>query len=220
MKNIILLAVQGAGKGTVAKALEEKYNYVHISTGDILRERTLIQDELGLKIKEHIDNGMLVSDDIIFEAIEYRITQDDCKNGYILDGIPRTLDQAKKYDELLTKLNIDIGIVINMTIPDEVLVERVTSRRSCKQCGRIYNITFPALMPKVAGICDDCNIELIFREDDSNEEAIKRRITTYHENAELIINFYEKKGILYNVDSTFSKNAIEEIEKLLKELHD
>lgn len=220
MKNIILLAVQGAGKGTVAKALEEKYNYVHISTGDILRERTLIGDDLGLKIKEHIDNGMLVSDDIIFEAIEYRITKDDCKNGYILDGIPRTLEQAKKYDELLAKLNMDIGLVINMTIPDDVLVERVTSRRSCKQCGRIYNTTFPALMPKVAGICDDCNIELIFREDDSNEEAIKRRITTYHENAELIINFYEEKGILYNVDSTFSKNAIAEIEELLKELHD
>lgn len=216
MKNIILLAVQGAGKGTVAKALEEKYNYVHISTGDILRERTLVGDELALEIKNLIDNGILVSDDIIFKAIEYRITQDDCKNGYILDGIPRTLEQAKKYDELLAKLNIDIGFVINMTIPDEVLVERVTSRRSCKQCGRIYNTTFPALMPKVTGICDDCNIELIFREDDSNEEAVRRRISTYHQHAESIINYYKERGTLYNVDSTFSKNAILEIEKLIK----
>lgn len=217
MKNIILLAVQGAGKGTVAKALKERYNYAHISTGDILRERTLVGDELALKIKDLIDNGKLVSDDIIFEAIEYRITQDDCKNGYILDGIPRTLEQARKYDELLLKLNIDIGLVINMTIPDEVLIERITSRRICNKCGRIYNIDFKDLMPKVAGKCDDCNIDLVTREDDSNEEAIKRRITTYHENAESIINYYKEKGYLYNIDSTFSKNAIIEIEKLIKE---
>jgi adenylate kinases len=215
MKSLILLAVQGAGKGTVAKALEEKYNYAHISTGDILRERTLVKDELGSKIKELIDNGELVSDDIIFEAVEYRITQPDCENGYILDGIPRTLLQAEKYDELLRKLNKDAGLVINMTVPDEVLIERITSRRICKECGKIYNINFAEMKPKIDGKCDDCDSELIFRDDDSNEEAISRRISTYHKNAEAIINFYKEKGILYNVDSTETKYAIQEVEKII-----
>jgi adenylate kinase len=118
MKNIIFLAVQGAGKGTFAKKLKEKYGYAHISTGDILRERSSVDDELGNKIKELIDNGIFVPNDIIYEAIEYRITQPDCENGYILDGFPRNLEQAEGYDKLLEKLGKDLGVVINLTIPE------------------------------------------------------------------------------------------------------
>ena len=217
MKNIILLAVQGAGKGTVAKRLRDKYNYVHISTGDMLRERTLVGDELGLKIKDFIDGGILVSDDIIFEVIEQRITQSDCDNGYILDGIPRTLQQAKKYDELLEKIGKDIGVVINMVISDEELIERLTSRRNCNKCGKIYNLSFPDMMPVVEGKCNDCDGDLIFRDDDSSEETISRRIKIYHENAEGILNYYREKGVLYNVDATTSKQATIEAEKILDE---
>lgn len=217
MKNIILLAVQGAGKGTVAKRLRDKYNYVHISTGDMLRERTAVEDELGLKIKELINSGNLVSDDTIFEVVEQRITQSDCDNGYILDGIPRTLEQAKKYDELLDRLGKDIGIVINMVISDEELIERLTSRRNCSKCGKIYNLSFPDMMPLVDGKCNDCDGDLVFREDDSNEEAISRRIKTYHENSAGILNYYREKGILYNVDATTSKQATIEAEKILDE---
>ena len=121
MKNIIFLAVQGAGKGTFAKKLKEKYGYAHISTGDILRERATVEDELGKKIKDLIDNGIFVPNDIIYEAIEYRITQPDCENGYILDGFPRNLEQAEGYDKLLEKLNKDLGVVINITIDNELL---------------------------------------------------------------------------------------------------
>ena len=141
MKNIIFLAVQGAGKGTFAKLLKSKYNYAHISTGDILRERATVGDELGNKIKELIDNGIFVPNDIIYEAIEYRITQDDCKNGFILDGFTRNLEQAEGYDKILEKLGIDLGVVINLTIPEEILRNRILGRRTCKDCGSIYNIT-------------------------------------------------------------------------------
>lgn len=136
--NVIFLAVQGAGKGTFAKMLQDKYDYAHISTGDILRERAMVDDELGKKIKDMIDNGIFVPNDIIYEAIEYKITQPECEKGYILDGFPRNLEQAKGYDELLKKLGKDLGVVINLTIPEELLKKRIIGRRICKNCGDIY----------------------------------------------------------------------------------
>ena len=140
MKNIIFLAVQGAGKGTFAKKLKEKYGYAHISTGDILRERAAVGDELGNQIKNMIDNGIFVPNDIIYEAIEYKITQPDCEKGYILDGFPRNIEQAEGYDKILEKLGKELGVVVNLTIPNELLKQRIIGRRICKDCGAIYNI--------------------------------------------------------------------------------
>ena len=215
MKNIIFLAVQGAGKGTYAKKLKEKYGYAHISTGDILRERAAVDDELGNKIKNLIDNGIFVPNDIIYEAIEYRITQPDCENGYILDGFPRNIEQAEGYEKLLKKLNRDLGVVINLTIDTELLKERIIGRRICKKCNAIYNIYNEEFKPKVEGICDKCGSELYQRADD-NEESMNTRINTYFEVTAPVIEYYNKKGVLKTVDSGQStEDTFKEIEKIL-----
>lgn len=205
--NVIFLAVQGAGKGTFAKMLQDKYDYAHISTGDILRERAMVDDELGKKIKDMIDNGIFVPNDIIYEAIEYKITQPECEKGYILDGFPRNLEQAKGYDELLKKLGKDLGVVINLTIPEELLKKRIIGRRICKNCGDIYNIYFEDFMPKVEGVCDKCGGELYQRNDD-NEESMNTRIKTYHEVTEPIIDYYKEKGVLKTIDSSQGNDIV------------
>jgi adenylate kinase len=216
MKNIIFLAVQGAGKGTFAKMLKEKYGYAHISTGDILRERASVDDELGHEIKNMIDNGIFVPNDIIFEAIEYKITQPDCENGYILDGFPRNLEQAKGYSDLLNKLNKDLGVVINLTIPEDLLKQRIIGRRLCKECGAIYNIYNPEFQPKQEGICDKCGGELYQRADD-NEESMNTRVKTYYEVTEPIIDYYKKQGVLKSVDSSRTpEETFKDIEEILK----
>lgn len=205
--NVIFLAVQGAGKGTFAKMLQDKYDYAHISTGDILRERAMVDDELGKKIKDMIDNGIFVPNDIIYEAIEYKITQPECEKGYILDGFPRNLEQAKGYDELLKKLGKDLGVVINLTIPEELLKKRIIGRRICKNCGDIYNIYFEDFMPKVEGVCDKCGGELYQRNDD-NEESMNTRIKTYYEVTEPIIDYYKEKGVLKTIDSSQGNDIV------------
>jgi len=205
--NVIFLAVQGAGKGTFAKMLQDKYDYAHISTGDILRERAMVDDELGKKIKDMIDNGIFVPNDIIYEAIEYKITQPECEKGYILDGFPRNLEQAKGYDKLLKKLGKDLGVVINLTIPEELLKKRIIGRRICKNCGDIYNIYFEDFMPKVEGVCDKCGGELYQRNDD-NEESMNTRIKTYYEVTEPIIDYYKEKGVLKTIDSSQGNDIV------------
>ena len=215
MKNVIFLAVQGAGKGTFAKKLQEKYGYAHISTGDILRERSAVGDELGNKIKNMIDNGIFVPNEVIFEAIEYKITQPECEKGYILDGFPRNLEQAEGYDKILEKLGKDLGVVINLTIPDELLKQRIIGRRICKECGAIYNVYNPDFMPKVEGICDKCGGELYQRADD-NEESMNTRVKTYYEVTEPIIDYYKEKGVLSTVDSSQDVDDVfKEIENIL-----
>lgn len=219
MRNLILLAVQGAGKGTLAKALKEKYGYAHISMGDILRERASVGDELGNKIKDMIDNGIFVPNDIIYQAVEYKINQPECDNGYILDGFPRNLEQAEGYDEILSKLGKDIGIVINLTIPNELLKQRIIGRRMCKDCGAIYNIYSDTMKPQKEGICDKCNGQLYQRADD-NEEAMKTRVETYFKVTEPVIDYYKQKGIIYEIDSTDKNKTLKDIEDLLKSLGD
>ena len=215
MKNIIFLAVQGAGKGTFAKKLQEKYGYAHISTGDILRERSAVGDELGNKIKNMIDNGQFVPDDIIFEAVEYKLTQPECEKGYILDGFPRNLEQAKGYDKILEKVGKDLGVVINLTIPNELLKQRIIGRRMCKECGAIYNIYNDDFKPKVEGVCDKCGGELYQRADD-NEESMNTRVKTYFEVTEPIIDYYKEKGVLKTVDSSKEVDEVfKEIENIL-----
>ena len=214
MKNIVLLAVQGAGKGTLAKELCRKYGYTHISTGDLLREKSKENDELGLQIKNLIDNGKFVSDDIILESIKDKITSSECKNGYILDGYPRNLEQAKAYDELLKELNMDIGVVINLTIPQEALYKRITGRRMCKDCGAIYNIYNEQMKPKHDNICDKCNGELYQRADD-NEESMKVRIDTYYKVTAPLVDYYKEKNNLYEVDSMDFDKTVESVERII-----
>lgn len=216
MKNIIFLAVQGAGKGTCAKQLKEKYGYAHISTGDILRERASVNDELGAKIKNLIDNGLFVPNDIIYQAIEYKINQPECQNGYILDGFPRNIEQAKGYDEILKKTGKKLGVVINLTIPEELLKNRIIGRRTCKNCGAIYNIYDEKQKPQKEGICDKCGSELIQRADD-NEESMKTRINTYFEVTAPVIEYYKEKGVLKIVDSSHSaEETLKNVEKILE----
>ncbi|MDO4963320.1 MAG: nucleoside monophosphate kinase [bacterium] len=219
MKNLILLAVQGAGKGTLAKSLIDKFGYAHISTGDLLRERSSIDDDLGREIKNLIDNGIFAPNDIIFKAIEDKITKEECKNGYILDGFPRNIEQAKGYDEILKKLNKDIGIVLNLTIPEDLLIKRITGRRMCKDCGAIYNIYSddPNLLPEKDNVCNKCNGELYQRADD-NEEAMKTRVNTYYKVTAPLIDYYKEKGILYEIDSTEAPKTLAQVEELLKKL--
>ncbi len=214
MKNIILVAVQGAGKGTLAKALKEKYGYAHISIGDVLRERAAVNDELGSQIKNMIDNGIFVPNDIIYEAIECKITSKECENGYILDGFPRNVEQAEGYDKILAKLGKDVGIVINLTIPEDLLRERILGRRLCKKCGAIYNVNNPQMSPKVEGICDKCGGEL-YQRDDDNEEAMKTRVETYFKVTAPVLDYYRKKNILYEVQSIEAEQALSDVEKLL-----
>ena len=220
MRNLILLAVQGAGKGTLAKKLKEKYGYAHISTGDILREKVASGDELGKEIKEIMNRGELVSDEIIFKALGQKLTSDDCKNGFIMDGCPRNLEQAKLYDEMVEKLGIDGGVAINMTIDNDLLLQRMTGRRMCKSCGAIYNIYNEKLKPKKEGICDNCGGELYQRDDDSDEETIKTRVDTYYKVTAPVIDYYREKGKLYEVDSTEAEKTLEDVEKILKDLGD
>lgn len=216
MKNIIFIAPPAAGKGTQAKLVGEAYNIPHISTGDLLREEIAKGSELGKSIKKDIDAGNLVTDEVITTLLKNRITSSDCKNGYILDGYPRNIEQAKIYEELLTKLNKDLGVVIFLDIPRQVALDRVLSRIVCPSCGTSFNLVEEALRPKKEGICDKCGSDLKVRSDD-NSETFANRFDTYLNKTQSLIDYYKEKGVLKTVEipadstalSTFSK--IEEI---------
>ncbi len=212
MKNIILIAAPAAGKGTLSDLLVKKYDYLHISTGDLLREVSKETTELGQKIAKMLKNGELVTDEIVFELLENKLCQVD--KPYILDGFPRTLNQAYKYDELIQKLNKDLGIVVVLNCDYEILKKRIVGRYLCKDCGSIYNTLTGVNTPKQEGICDNCGGELYKRSDD-NEESFKTRYETYLEKTKPLIDFYEKKGNLYYIDSQTTDTMLKEIEDLL-----
>ena len=212
MKNIILIAAPAAGKGTLSDLLVKKYDYLHISTGDLLREVSKENTELGQKIAKMLQNGELVTDEIVFELLENKLCQVD--KPYILDGFPRTLNQAYKYDELIQKLNKDLGIVVVLNCDYEILKKRIVGRYLCKDCGSIYNTLTGVNTPKQEGICDNCGGELYKRSDD-NEESFKTRYETYLEKTKPLIDFYEKKGNLYYINSQTTDTMLKEIEDLL-----
>ena len=212
MKNIILIAAPAAGKGTLSDLLVKKYDYIHISTGDLLREVSKETTELGQKITKMLKNGELVTDEIVFELLENKLRQVD--KPYILDGFPRTLNQAYKYDELIQKLNKDLGIVVVLNCDYEILKKRIVGRYLCKDCGSIYNTLTGVNTPKQEGICDNCGGDLYKRSDD-NEESFKTRYETYLEKTKPLIDFYEKKGNLYYIDSQTTDTMLKEIEDLL-----
>lgn len=217
MKNLILLAAPGAGKGTLSKRLQEKYGYAHISTGDLLREKAAKGDELGNKIKAMQEAGQLVTSEIVYAALEDKLKSSECANGYILDGFPRNLEQAVEYEKILERIGKEIGIVISIEVPREVLVERITGRRSCKDCGAIFNIFNPVMTPKKEGVCDKCGGELLHRSDDT-VETLDARYDTYLKNTEPLIDYYSGKGILYKLDGVDSMVTYNGAVSILDEL--
>ncbi len=212
--NIILLAPPAAGKGTEAQILTKEYSIPQISTGDLLRGATEKGDALSNEIKSIMEQGKLVSDEIIIELIKNRINEDDCKNGYILDGFPRTINQAEKYDEMLEEINNKIDYVFAIDIDKSIASSRISGRRTCPNCNRIYNINSDKLKPKCENLCDDCNIELKHRKDD-NAETYEKRYNSYLEETAPLIKYYEKKNILYhingNVDMSNTHKQIKDI---------
>ena len=216
MKNIIFLAPPAAGKGTLSEMLVEKYGYGHISTGDLLREEIKNKTEIGMQAESLMKEGKFVSDDVIIELISNRITKSDCENGYILDGFPRTLNQAEKYDELLNKLNKELGVVIYINIDKNMAMKRACSRITCPKCGKIYNKYSNEMKPKQDGICDDCGVSLTQRSDDSEETFVKR-FDEYVNKTMPLYDYYKNKGVLEVVNAHESKyETFEEAVKIIE----
>ncbi|MCR5177387.1 MAG: adenylate kinase [Lachnospiraceae bacterium] len=196
---IIMLGAPGAGKGTQAKMIADKYSLPHVSTGDIFRANLKEGTELGKKAKEYMDKGALVPDELTVEILLDRVAKDDCKNGYVLDGFPRTIPQAEVLDSELKKLGDAVDLAIDVEVPDENIVRRMSGRRACLKCGATYHVEY--IPPKKEGICDDCGEPLVQRDDDK-EETVKKRLSVYHEQTQPLIDYYTKKGILKTVDGT------------------
>ena len=196
---IIMLGAPGAGKGTQAKMIAAEYGLPHISTGDIFRANIKEGTELGKEAKTYMDAGQLVPDELTVKILLDRVAKDDCKNGYVLDGFPRTIPQAKVLDEALTKLGEKIDFAIDVDVPDENIVRRMGGRRACVTCGATYHIEH--VPPKAEGICDTCGSELILRDDDK-PETVSNRLKVYHDQTQPLIDFYTEKGVLKSVDGT------------------
>ncbi|MDO4189549.1 MAG: adenylate kinase [Lachnospiraceae bacterium] len=202
---IIMLGAPGAGKGTQAKQIAAKYNIPHVSTGDIFRANIKEGTALGMEAKSYMDKGQLVPDELTVKILLDRVAKDDCKNGYVLDGFPRTIPQAEVLDEAVTKLSEKIDYAINVDVPDENIIRRMSGRRACVKCGATYHIV--NVPPKKEGICDACGEALIVRDDDK-EETVKARLATYHEQTQPLIDYYSAKGILKEVDGTKDMNDV------------
>lgn len=196
---IIMLGAPGAGKGTQAKMIAEKYSIPHVSTGDIFRANIKNGTELGKEAKKYMDQGQLVPDELTVKILLDRVAKEDCKNGYVLDGFPRTIPQAEVLDEALAKLGETVDYAIDVDVPDENIIKRMGGRRACVTCGATYHIEH--VPPKKEGICDKCGSELILRDDDK-PETVKERLNVYHAQTQPLIEFYTKKGILKTVDGT------------------
>ncbi len=196
---IIMLGAPGAGKGTQAKKIAEKYSIPHISTGDIFRANIKNGTELGMKAKTYMDQGLLVPDELVVDLVVDRLGQDDCVKGCVLDGFPRTIPQAEALDAALTKVGQSVDYAINVEVPDENIVNRMSGRRACVNCGATYHIVYAPT--KVENVCDTCQGELILRDDDK-PETVQKRLNVYHEQTQPLIDYYTKKNILVEVDGT------------------
>jgi len=195
----MVFGAPGAGKGTQAKFLVEKYGIPQISTGDMLRAAIVEKTAMGLEAKAYMDAGELVPDSTIIGIIEERLAKEDCQKGFILDGFPRTLTQAEALDELLKKQDKKIDKVLSFEVPDELIIKRIAGRRVCPKCGASYHIEFNP--PKVEGICDVCGSKLIIRKDD-NEDTIKNRLSNYYSQTAPLVDFYKNKGVFVQIDGS------------------
>ncbi len=202
---LVFLGAPGAGKGTQAKKLVEKYDIPQISTGDLLRAAVAAGSALGKEAKSCMDKGELVPDKVVLGMVEERLKQDDCKKGYILDGFPRNTSQAEALDKMLSSLNMQLDAAVSVDVPFEDLMKRLTGRRTCKSCGQMYNIYFKSSQKE--GVCDKCGGEL-FQRDDDKEETIKKRLDVYNAQTAPLFDYYKNKGILKSVAGTGSIDDI------------
>ncbi len=202
---IIMLGAPGAGKGTQAKKISAKYSIPHISTGDIFRANIAGGTELGRKAKEYMDQGLLVPDEVTIGMLLDRIHEADCANGYVLDGFPRTIPQAESLTKALEAENTSIDYAIDVDVPDEAIISRMSGRRACLKCGATYHVVFAA--PKQEGICDNCGSALVLRDDDK-PETVKKRLTVYHDQTQPLIEYYKGKGVLRAVDGTLPLDEV------------
>ena len=196
---IIMLGAPGAGKGTQAERICAKYSIPHISTGDIFRANIKNNTELGQKAKSYMDQGLLVPDELVVDLVVDRVKADDCRNGYVLDGFPRTIPQAEALDKALAANGEKVDYAINVEVPDENIINRMSGRRACLSCGATYHIVH--IPTKVEGICDKSGAELVLRDDDK-PETVKKRLDVYHEQTQPLIDYYTDKGVLNEVDGT------------------
>lgn len=210
---IIMLGAPGAGKGTQAKMIADKYSIPHISTGDIFRANIKEGTELGQKAKEYMDQGLLVPDELVVNLVVDRLTWEDAKNGYVLDGFPRTIPQAQALTDALAKKGEKVDYAINIDVPDQNIIDRMGGRRACVSCGATYHIV--NIPPKKEGICDVCGAELILRDDDK-PETVAKRLDVYHEQTQPLIDYYQAEGVLKDVDGTVDmKDVFESIVQVL-----
>ncbi len=193
----ILLGPPGAGKGTQAETIVNEFKIPHVSTGDMFRKNIKEETELGKKVKEYLDKGALVPDELTIEIVKDRLLQDDCKNGFLLDGFPRTIEQANALDKVLGDMGQKLDYVVNIQVDSKLLVDRAVGRRICKDCGQTYHIIYNK--PAKEGICDKCGGELYQRKDDT-EETVANRINVYQEQTKPLIEYYTKKGIILNIN--------------------
>lgn len=196
---IIMLGAPGAGKGTQAKQIADKYSIPHISTGDIFRANLKAGTDLGKKAKEYMDQGLLVPDELTCDLVMDRISQDDCKNGFVLDGFPRTIPQAEALDAALSKIGQKMDYAVDVDVPDENIINRMSGRRACLNCGATYHIV--SIPTKVEGVCDRCGSPVVLRDDDQ-PETVKKRLEVYHAQTQPLIDYYKKQNILKSVDGT------------------
>lgn len=222
---LIMMGAQGTGKGTVAKVLSQKKGLPHISTGEMLREIAAKGTELGNEVKRLIDNGIFISDEMMATILENRLNEEDAKNGAILDGFPRNLEQAKILDKMLKNKNEKVNLVVNLTTPREELIARIEGRRICSNpdCKADYNLMLHP--PKEEGICDKCHSALKQREDDASREAIERRLATYDEKTKPVVDFYEQRGIVTTQEITkdlhrFATEAVEDILRVMETIEE
>lgn len=205
MLNIILMGPPGAGKGTHALWMAKDFDIPHISTGDMFREAMASGSELGSTIKDVINRGDLVSDELTCALVKERLSRPDCANGYLLDGFPRTIPQAEAWEKISKEIGREVNLVVNISAPDELLIERIAGRRVCPQCGASYNIH--SMKPKSEGVCDECSSALIQRKDD-NEESFKVRLANYYKSTAPLLSFYKEKGLLSDFDGSLGAPAL------------
>lgn len=212
---IVMLGAPGAGKGTQAKMIAEEYGIPHVSTGDIFRANVSKGTQLGVEAKKYMDQGLLVPDELTVKILLDRVAKEDCAGGYVLDGFPRTIPQAQVLDEALDKLGEKLDYAIDVDVPDENIVRRMSGRRACLKCGATYHVEH--IPPKKEGVCDDCGSELVLRDDDK-AETVSNRLKIYHDQTQPLIDYYAQKGILKTVDGTMDmKDVFGAIKNILGE---
>lgn len=218
MRSIIFLAPPAGGKGTISEMVCDYYNIPHISTGDLLREEVNNKTNVGLELKNIMEQGKLVEDKYIYNLLENRLKKSDCSNGYVLDGFPRNVNQADKYSEILKKLGMQDSVAILLDVPKEICIKRIVGRRTCSKCGKIYNLYNESMKPNNDGLCDICNMPLTKRNDDT-EETYEIRYQEYMDKTEPLINYYNEKGNLISLDGSMEKEeTFKKIKNFLEEI--